>query len=66
MGYGIKAGLSYQDLDQVQWTLGYAAIVEQEQDPTIARLMLQHLQNLMQDAQFSGFETAKYTHGMIL
>jgi hypothetical protein len=66
MGYGVKAGLSYQDLDQVQWTLGYAAIVEQEQDPTIACLMLQHLQNLMQDAQFSGFETAKYAHGMIL
>jgi hypothetical protein len=66
MGYGSKAGLSYKDLDQVQWTLGYAAIVEQEQDPTIARLMLQHLQNLMQDAQFSGFETAKYAHGMIL
>jgi hypothetical protein len=66
MGYGAKAGLSYQDLDQVQWTLGYAAIVELEQDPTIACLMLQHLQNLMQDAQFSDFETAKYAHGMIL
>jgi hypothetical protein len=66
MGYGEKSGLNYKDLDQVQWTLGYAAIVEQEPDPTIARLMLQHLQNLMQDAQFSGFETAKYAHGMIL
>jgi hypothetical protein len=40
--------------------------VELEQDPTLARLMLQHLQNLMQDGQFSGFETAKYAHGMIL
>jgi hypothetical protein len=59
-------GKRYEDLDQVQWTLGYAAIVEQEPDPYISKLMLVHLQNLMQDAQFSGFEAAKYAHGMIL
>jgi hypothetical protein len=28
-------GKKYEDLDQVQWTLGYAAIVEQEPDPYI-------------------------------
>jgi hypothetical protein len=66
MGYGKKTGLSYEDLDQTQWTLGYAAIVEQESDPNIARLMLLHLPNLMQDAQFSGFEAAKIAHGVIL
>jgi hypothetical protein len=59
-------GKRYEDLDQVQWTLGYAAIVEQEPDPYISKLMLVHLQNLMEDAQFSGFEAAKYAPGMIL
>jgi hypothetical protein len=64
--FGKKSGINYEDLDQIQWTLGYAAIVEQESNPVIAKLMLAHLQNLMQDAQFSGFEAAKYAHGMIL
>jgi hypothetical protein len=64
--FGKKSGINYEDLDQTQWTLGYAAIVEQESNPVIAKLMLTHLQYLMQDAQFSGFEAAKYAHGMIL
>jgi hypothetical protein len=64
--FGKKSGINYYELDQTQWTLGYAAIIEQESNPAIAKLMLSHLQNLMQDAHFSGFEAAKYAHGMIL
>jgi hypothetical protein len=66
LDFGRDSKIYYEDLDCFQWVLSYAAIVEAQTDPNIAKFILVHLQNLMGDAQSHGFEVIKYAHGVIL
>jgi hypothetical protein len=64
--FGRNSKIYYEDLNCFEWVFSYAAIVEAQTNPSIARHMLVHLQNLMGDAQSHGFEVVKYAHGVIL
>jgi hypothetical protein len=58
--------LYYDDLTILQWVQGYAAIMRREQDITVLRSMIAHLENLFKDAQYYGFPACMAAHGEIL
>jgi ABC-type uncharacterized transport system ATPase subunit len=66
MGHGAKRKLYYDDLTILQWVQGYAAIMRREQDITVLRSMIAHLENLFKDAQYYGFPACMAAHGEIL
>jgi hypothetical protein len=65
LGSGSRLKVYYEDLSIYEWVNGYIVIV-QLQDPVIARHMLSHLRNLMEDAVFHRWYTIKQAHSTIL
>jgi hypothetical protein len=65
VGHGRRNRLLYDDLDIFQLQ-GCISIVEQTSDMTVMRLMLAQLRSTMRDASFHGFESARYSYGIIL
>jgi hypothetical protein len=66
IGHGAKRKLYYDDLTILQWVQGYAAIMRREQDITVLRSMIAHLENLFKDAQYYGFPACMAAHSEIL
>jgi hypothetical protein len=66
MGTGRKNRLTYDDLDILQWAQGGIAIVEKEENPAVVRSMLATLRSTLRDAQFHGFDAAKFSYGALL
>jgi hypothetical protein len=59
-------GLTYDDLDILQWAQGCIAIVEKEENPAVVRSMLATFRSTLRDAQFHGFDAAKFSYGALL
>jgi hypothetical protein len=66
LGTGRKNRLTYDDLDMLQWAQGCIAIIEKEEDAAIMRSMLATLRSTVRDAQFHGFDAAKFSYGTLL
>jgi hypothetical protein len=66
IGHGKKARLCYDDLTVFEWTQGCLAIIEREEDMSIAHGMLALLRATLRDAAYHGFEAARYSYGCIL
>jgi hypothetical protein len=66
LGTGRKNRLSYDDLDILQWTQGCISIIEKEENSETQRSMLLTLRNTLRDAQFHGFEAARFSYGALL
>jgi hypothetical protein len=66
VGHGRRNRLLYDDMDVFQFVQGCISIVEQTSDMAVMRLMLAQLRSTMRDASFHGFESAKYSYGIIL
>jgi hypothetical protein len=66
VGHGRRNWLLYDDMDVFQFVQGCISIVEQTTDMAVMRLMLAQLRSTMQDASFHGFESARYSYGIIL
>jgi hypothetical protein len=66
VGHGRCNCLLYDDLDVFQFVQGCISIVEQTSDMAVMRLMLAQLRSTMHDASFHGFESARYSYGIIL
>jgi hypothetical protein len=66
VGHGRRNRLLYDDMDVFQFVQGCISIVEQTSDMAVMRLMLAQLRSTMRDASFHGFESARYSYGIIL
>jgi hypothetical protein len=66
IGHGKKSRLCYDDLTVFEWTQGCLAIIEREEDMSVARGMLALLRATLRDAAYHGFEAARYSYGCIL
>jgi hypothetical protein len=66
IGHGKKGRLCYDDLTVFEWTQGCLAIIEREEDMSIARGMLALLRATLRDAAYHGFEATRYAYGCIL
>jgi hypothetical protein len=66
VGSGSKLKVYYEDLSIYEWCNGYMAIVQNELNPKIARLMMTHFRTLMEDAVSHGWEAVKQAHKDIL
>jgi hypothetical protein len=66
IGHGFKQRLMYLDLDIYQWIQGILIIMEREPNVIIKNLMLSYFVDLFHDAQFHGWDTVKYAHGVVL
>jgi hypothetical protein len=66
LGTGRKNRLSYDDLEVLQWTQGCISIIEKEENSESQRSMLLTLRNTLRDAQFPGFEAARFSYGTLL
>jgi hypothetical protein len=66
IGHGKKSSLCYDDLMVFEWTQGCLAIIEREEDMSVARGMLALLRAMLRDAAYHGFEAARYLYGCIL
>jgi hypothetical protein len=66
IGHGKKSCLCYDDLTVFEWTQGCLAIVEREEDMSVALGMLALLRATLRDAAYHGFESACYSLGCIL
>jgi hypothetical protein len=66
VGSGSKNKVYYEDLSFFEWSNGYMAIIQNETNPKIARLMMAHFRTLMEDAVSHGWEAVKYAHKDIL
>jgi hypothetical protein len=66
LGAGRKNRLTYDDLDMLQWAQGCIAIIEKEEDAATMRSMLATLRSTLRDAQFHGFDAAKFSYGTLL
>jgi hypothetical protein len=66
IGHGAKRKLYYDDLTILEWVQGYAAIMRREQDITVLRSMIVHLEILFKDAQYYGFPACMAAHSEIL
>jgi hypothetical protein len=66
IGQGRKPRLLFDELDIHQFVQGTIAIIEREDDLVTVRAMLAQLRVTMRDAQFHGFESARYVYGTIL
>jgi hypothetical protein len=49
-----------------EWVNGYIATIQKEPNTKIARYMMSHMRNLMEDAVFHGWEPVKQAHADIL
>jgi hypothetical protein len=61
LGTGHKNCVFYDKLDVHQWS-----IIEREENPETQRAMLLTLCNTLRDAQFHGFEAARFSYGTLL
>jgi hypothetical protein len=66
LGSGTNFKVYYQDLSIFEWVNSYIAIVQNECNPQIARLMMSHLRTLMEDVVYHGWEAVKRAHMTIL
>jgi hypothetical protein len=66
VGSGSKLKVYYEDLSLFEWCNGYMAIIQNEANPKIARLMMCHFRTLMEDAVSHGWEPVKQAHKDIL
>jgi hypothetical protein len=66
LGSGRKLKLYYEDLSIFEWVNGYIATIQNEPNVKIARFMMNHMRNLMEDAVFHGWEPVKQAHSDIL
>jgi hypothetical protein len=66
IGHGKKSHLCYDDLTVFEWTQGCLAIIEREEDMSVARGMLALLRATLRDAAYHRFEAARYSYGCIL
>jgi hypothetical protein len=65
-GQGRKPRLLFDELDIHQFVQGAISIIEREDDLLTVRAMLAQLCATMRDAQFHGYESARYAYGTIL
>jgi hypothetical protein len=61
-----KNRVSYDELDFIQWSQGCISIIEKEDNPETQWAMLLTLRNTRCDAQFHGFEAARFSYGALL
>jgi hypothetical protein len=66
IGHGKISRLCYDDLTYFEWTQGCLAIIEREEDMSVARGMLALLRATLTDAAYHGFEVARNSYGCIL
>jgi hypothetical protein len=66
LGSGRKLKLYYEDLSIFEWVNGYIATIQNEPNAKIARFMMNHIRNLMEDAVFHGWEPVKQAHSDVL
>jgi hypothetical protein len=66
IGHGKKSRLCYDDLTDFEWTQGCLAIIEPEEDMSVARGMLALLKTMLRDAAYHRFEAARYSYGCVL
>jgi hypothetical protein len=66
IGQGRKPRLLFDELDIHQFVQGAVSIIEREDDLLTVRAMLAQLRATMRDAQFHGYESARYAYGTIL
>jgi hypothetical protein len=66
IGQGRKPRLLFDELDIHQFVQGAISIIEREDDLLTVRAKLAQLRATMRDAQFHGFESARYAYGTIL
>jgi hypothetical protein len=66
LGQGWKPRLLFDELDIHQFVQGAISIIEREEDLPTVRAMLGQLRATMRDAQFHGYESARYAYGTIL
>jgi hypothetical protein len=66
LGTGRKNRVSYDELDMLQWAQGCISIIEREENLDTQRAMLLTLRNTLRDAQFHGFEAARFSYGALL
>jgi hypothetical protein len=66
VGSGSKLKVYYKDLSIFEWSNGYMAIIQNETNPKIPRLMMAHFRMLMEDAVSHGCEAVKQAHKDIL
>jgi hypothetical protein len=66
LGTGKTIKLFYNDLSIYEWVSGYIASVQYEPNQTTAQFMMAHLRNLMDDAEYHGWEPVKASHDVIL
>jgi hypothetical protein len=66
VGHGRRNRLLYDDMDVFQFVQGCISIIEQTSDISTMRLMLAQLRSTMLDASFHGFDSARYSYGIIL
>jgi hypothetical protein len=59
VGSGSKLKVYYEDLSIYEWCNGYMAIVQNELNPKIARLMMTQFRTLMEDSVSHGWEAVK-------
>jgi hypothetical protein len=50
----------------LQWAQGCISIIEREENPDTQRAILLTLRNTLRDAQFHGFEAARFSYGALL
>jgi hypothetical protein len=56
----------YDDLDTFRFVQGCIAIVKQQIELSLIKLMLAQLRATMRDVSFPGYELARYTYGIVL
>jgi hypothetical protein len=66
IGHGRRNRLLYDDLDIYQFIQGAIAIIEQQDELSLIKLMLAQLRATMRDASFHGYEPARYSYGIVL
>jgi outer membrane murein-binding lipoprotein Lpp len=62
VGSGSKLKVYYENVSIYEWCNGYMAIIQNELNPIIARLMMSHFRTLMEDAVSHGWEAVKQAH----
>jgi hypothetical protein len=66
LGSGRKLKLYYEYLSMFEWVNCYIATIQNEPNVKVARFMMSHMRNLMEDAVFHGWEPVKQAHSDIL
>jgi hypothetical protein len=66
IGHGRRNHLLYDDLDIYQFIQGSIAIIEQQDELSLIKLMLAQLRATMRDASFHMYEPARYSYGIVL